>query len=402
MRETATDPPPRHRDGADYRGLSIMFLGLRGIPDVQGGIETHVENLAPALATLGYWVDVVVRSRYMRDPALKMWRGVRLRRIWSPASRRLETIVHSILGVLFAAIRRPDILHIHGIGPSLTVPLARLAGLRVVVTHHGADYDREKWGRREKAVLRMGESFGMRFANAVIVITRGLSDLVYRTYGRATTIIPNGVPRCEPLASTAALEQFDLHAGRYVLCVGRLVPEKRQVDLIAAFARAHLPDWKLVLVGGADHDSPYSQEVTALVARTANVVATGVQTGQALAELYSHAGLFVLPSSHEGLPISLLEAMSYRLPVLVSDIAPHLELGLDSWSYFPMGNVDALAAKLDENAAHPWSPEQRNAIRDRVRREFDWNSIARETAALYERIAAGLPATGSDQASAKA
>jgi len=399
MREIMTDPD---RGEADPAALRIMFLGLRGIPGVQGGIETHVEHLAPALAELGYLVDVIVRSRYMLDPALTTWRGVRLHRIWSPNSRRLETIVHSILGVLYAAIRRPDILHIHGIGPSLTVPLARLAGLRVVVTHHGTDYDREKWARKEKAVLRWGESLGMRFANAVIVITRGLGALVSGKYGRTATIIPNGVPRCEPVATVAALDRFGLAAGRYVLCVGRLVPEKRQLDLVEAFARSHLSDWKLVLVGGADHDSPYSEKLREVAAATPNVVAAGTQTGQALAELYSHAGLFVLPSSHEGLPISLLEAMSYGLPVVVSDIPPHLELELEPWSYFHLGDVDALAAKMDEIAIHPWSSEKREAIRDRVRREYDWGHIARETATLYEDVAAGRSQNRARQPSVKA
>lgn len=367
--------------------LRIMFLGLRGFPGVQGGIETHVEHLAPALVMLGYSVAVTVRSRYMRENALKEWRGVRFLRVWSPKSHRLETIVHSFLGVLLAAVRRPDILHIHGVGPALTVPLARLAGLKVVVTHHGADYEREKWGAVEKAVLRTGESLGVRCANAVIVISKGLQDLVARKYHREARIIPNGVSNDGPVASETALRQFDLQAGQYVLCVGRLVPEKRQVDLIEAFAACRLPGWKLVLVGGADHDSPYAAKLRDLAATTPGVVTTGVQTGQALAELYSHAGLFVLPSSHEGLPISVLEAMSYGLPVLVSDIGPHLELALAEDQYFKLGDTADLAARMTHLATAAWPAEKRRSVREHVLRKYDWHHIAEETAALYDRVA---------------
>lgn len=367
--------------------LQVMILDLRGFPGVQGGIETHVEHLAPALVMLGYSVAVTVRSRYMRANPLKEWKGVRLLRIWSPRSRRLETIVHSVLGVLLAAVRRPDILHIHGVGPALTVPLARLAGLKVVVTHHGADYDREKWGKVEKTALRAGESFGMRCANAIIVISRGLQELVARKYHREAQVIPNGVATNGPVASDVALREFDLQAGQYVLCVGRLVPEKRQIDLIEAFAACGLPGWKLVLVGGADHESPYDRKLRALAAATPGVVTTGVQTGQALAELYSHAGLFVLPSSHEGLPISVLEAMSYGLPVLVSDIAPHLELDLDRDQYFRLGDIADLSAHITQLATADWPAEKRRSVRDHVLRKYDWHHIAEETAAVYDHVA---------------
>jgi glycosyltransferase involved in cell wall biosynthesis len=336
---------------------------------------------------LGYSVAVTVRSRYMRQNPFKEWRGVRFLRIWSPRSRRLETIVHSVLGVLLAAIRRPDILHIHGVGPALTAPLARLAGLRVVVTHHGADYEREKWGAMEKAALRAGEGLGMRCANAIIVISRGLQELVARKYHREARIIPNGVSNDGPVATEDALRLFDLQAGQYVLCVGRLVPEKRQIDLIEAFAACRLPGWKLVLVGGADHQSPYDLRLRELAAATPGVVTTGVQTGQALAELYSHAGLFVLPSSHEGLPISLLEAMSYGLPVLVSDIAPHLELELDRDQYFRLGDIPDLTAHMTELATADWTAEKRRSVRDHVMRKYNWHHIAEETAALYDDVA---------------
>ncbi|HET7608093.1 MAG TPA: glycosyltransferase, partial [Gammaproteobacteria bacterium] len=142
--------------------MRIMVLGLRGIIDVQGGIETHARRLYPLLARLGCDVEIVQRSPYYpRQGRRREWRGIALTYIWSPKTRVVETAVHTLLGVLYAAIKRPDVLHLHAVGPGLLAPLARLFGLRVVVTHHGADYEREKWGPLAKAVLRTGERLGV-------------------------------------------------------------------------------------------------------------------------------------------------------------------------------------------------------------------------------------------------
>jgi glycosyltransferase involved in cell wall biosynthesis len=363
--------------------LRVMMLGLRGFPGVQGGVEAHAEHLCPLLSELACSVEVVVRSPYMPGDRGADWKGVRYLRIWSPRSRALETVVHSFLGVLAAAWRRPDVLHFHAIGPALMVPLARLLGLHVVVTHHGPDYDREKWGRFARLVLRAGEACGMRFCNRRIVISRTIRNLVRDKYGLDSYVIPNGIDLPELPSSSSTLEGFGLTPGRYVLTVGRLVPEKRHKDLIAAYAAAKLNGWKLLVIGASDHPDAYSAEVAALVRATPGVIFAGFQTGLALRELYAHAGVFVLPSSHEGLPIALLEALSYGLPVLASDIPAHLEIGLDEKHYFPLGDVDALATRLELFARMHWPPAQRESTRRWVADRYDWHSVVEQTIRVY-------------------
>jgi glycosyltransferase involved in cell wall biosynthesis len=220
--------------------LRVMMLGFRGFPGVQGGVEAHAEHLCQLLRELDCDVEVVVRSAYVPHDRGNEWKGVRYLRIWSPKSRALETIVHSFLGVLAAAWRRPQVLHIQAIGPALMAPLARLLGLHVVVTHHGPDYNREKWGRFAKTVLRTGEAWGMRFCNRRIVISRTIRNLIRDKYGLESYVIPNGVDLPELPSSTSALQTFGLTQGRYVLTVSRMVPEKRHKDLIAAYATARL------------------------------------------------------------------------------------------------------------------------------------------------------------------
>jgi glycosyltransferase involved in cell wall biosynthesis len=366
--------------------LRVMVLGLRGIPNVQGGIETHVEHLYPRLVTLGCSVDVICRTPYV-DAEKRQFGAIRLRHIWSPQRPGLEAFVHSLLGVIYAGFSRPDILHIHGIGPAAVTPLARLFGLRVVVTHHGPDYDRDKWGPLARAALRFGERMGMRYANARIVISKVIADLVRSRHGRDSVLIPNGVVVPELEAGTEHVLGFGLEPGKYFLQVSRIVPEKRQLELIEAFRLAQPAGWKLALVGGLGADS-YSKRVRAAAAETDGVVLTDFLTGAPLRQVYSHAGAFVLPSSHEGLPIAMLEALSYGLPVIASDIPANLEVGLPATSYFRMGDVEALLSALDGVITAIEQIETRDARRQFVEANFDWHRIAEQTLAVYRSVSA--------------
>lgn len=361
--------------------MRVFAIGLRGFPNVQGGVETHAEHIYPLLVALGCQVEVAVRTPYVPAAAAGAWKGVTFRRIWSPKSSGLEAIVHTFLSVLYAGITRPDVVHIHAIGPALMVPLARLLGLRVVVTHHGPDYDRQKWGKASKFVLKLGERFGMCASNGRIVISQVIQRLVETKYGKSSALIPNGVTLPVLPHECNTLNDFGLTPGRYILLVSRLVPEKRHLDLIQAFQKAALPGWKLAIVGGADHQNAYSQQV--LAAADSAIICTGFQSGAGLAQLYGHAGFFVLPSSHEGLPIAMLEALSYGLPVVASDIAANLEVGLPAENYFPLGDVDALAARLRSFAAVEKHQSESDERRAWVIGHYDWRVIAGQTFAVY-------------------
>lgn len=364
------------------RPLRVTVLGLRGFPGIQGGIETHAEHLYPALARMGCEVEVIVRSPYWQESAPR-WPGIRFRRLWSPRSAGVEALVHSLLGVLYAAVRRPDILHIHAIGPSIVTPLARLLGLRVVVTHHGADYEREKWGRLARLVLRTGEALGMRFANGRIVITATIRDAIRRKYGVDAAVIANGVRIPQRPATTEALTRFGLAPGRFLLSVSRMVPEKRHLDIIDAFERAAPRGWKLALVGGIEPEDDYIRSVRRRAAANPDIVLTGLQTGVPLGELFANAGLFVLASSHEGLPIALLEAISFGLPVLASNIPANREVGLPEERYFPLADVAALTERITGLTAPDSSACVTDGWWELLRQRYDWNRIAAQTLGVY-------------------
>lgn len=364
------------------RPIRVMMLGLRGFPGVQGGVETHAEHLCPLLVELGCDVTVLVRSQHQPSDVGPEWRGVKFVSLWAPKQKGLEAFLHSFLGTLYAAVKRPDILHIQAIGPAIMTLPARLLGLRVVVTHHSQNYDHQNWGALARFIFQIGERWGMRWSNGRIVISKVLADLVRDKHDVEPALIPNGVVLPQLPDSTTTLDAFNLTSGHYVLLVGRLVPEKRHLDLIAAFEQANLPGWKLVLVGDSDHPDAYQRELMKKAAET-GVVMTGFLRGLALQELYAHAGLFVLPSSHEGLPIALLEALSYGLPVLASDIPANLEIGLPAEQYFPLGDVDALADRIKQQLIKCLPSVARESRREWVRERYDWNDIARKTLDLY-------------------
>jgi glycosyltransferase involved in cell wall biosynthesis len=271
-------------------------------------------------------------------------------------------------------------------------------GLRVIVTHHGPDYDRDKWGTFPRWVLRTGESLGMRYSHNRIAISRVIQELIRCKYGRSSELIPNGSVPVSPQTDAREIERFGLQRGRYFLQVSRVVPEKRQLDLIRAFSLARpegcaRPDgWKLVLVGGVGTDR-YSQEVrSAAQAAEGAVILAGFQRGMPLEQFYSHAGAFVLPSSHEGLPIAILEALSYGLPVIASDIPANREINLDAGSYFPVGDIPALAQRLTDIARTPRSDAAREARRRWVADTYDWDRIVRQTYAVYSQVLGQSPA----------
>jgi glycosyltransferase involved in cell wall biosynthesis len=372
----------------------IYIFGFRGFPGVQGGVETHVENLAPQLASMGLGVTACVRSPYVDKKSSVEWKGVRLLRLWTVRSTYFEALLHSLICALVAGVRRPQVVHVQGIGPALATPLLRLLGLRVIVTHHGEDYNREKWGWVARNVLRFGEALGMRFAHKRIAISRSIEKLIAAKYGKSCEVIPNGVVFPDLPSQSDKVIELGLEPHRYVLTVGRLVPEKRQMDLLRAFSDAELGDWKLAIVGSIDHRNKYADLLASEAAVAENVVMAGFQSGETLRQLYAHAGLFVLPSSHEGLPIVLLEALSYGVPVLVSDIPSNLEVvDDDAARVFKMGDIAELSAKISALSGLKLDAAEREAIRRDCACRFDWTEIARKTSAAYDELTGSKPAS---------
>lgn len=346
-----------------------------------GGIETHCEQLYSELSKEVDEIVVLARSPYV-SKAFYFKDNVRVIPVFTIRNKLLETFLHTFLCIIYARIViKPDVLHIHAIGPGLFAPFAKLLGFKVLVTHHGADYNRKKWNNFAKRLLRFGELLVVKYADRVAIVGASLTaalKIQYPENACKLNFVPNGCP--SPLqhtltAETNVPEDIMVEAGKYILFVGRLVPEKGIHDLINAFTVANLTDTKLLIVGSVDFEDKYSKQLKQN--SSDEVIFAGRRTGQDLISIYRGAKLFVLPSYHEGLPIVALEALSMDVPILLSNIPPHMDIGLPSNNYFELGNIEALAKQLN---LEPQKIVGKKAILEK----YDWSRIAARTKQLLE------------------
>ncbi|MHA2938271.1 glycosyltransferase family 4 protein [Vibrio sp. RC27] len=365
----------------------IAVIGLRGIPGIMGGIETHCEKLYPLVKELDPDLDITVycRKSYVFDRI--PYKGINRISIFSTKNKNIETLLHTFLSILHARfIKNIRIVHIHAIGPGLLSPFAKLLGMKVIVTHHGADYNRQKWGPFAKFALKAGEFLCVKFASRVLIVSNSLSNKLSAVYKSDNMFfVPNGVKNIEFEPSACSIDDDVLslinndNSPGYILAVGRLVPEKGYHDLVEAYKKLTNKKYKLVIVGDADHPNFYSKGLIAN--QSDDILFLGRRSGATLDILYRKASLFILPSYHEGLPVVALEAVSYGLPILLSNIDENSDIGLNHPSYFNVGNVDELSAKLGVDNFDAYKSDY-EIILDK----YDWKKIAKSLVGHYEDI----------------
>jgi glycosyltransferase involved in cell wall biosynthesis len=371
--------------------MRIAMIGQRGIPATFGGVEHHVEELGSRLAERGHQVTVYSRSNYTSERHT-MYRGMRPRYLPTVSSKHLDAIVHSTLSTVDAMLTKSDIVHYHAVGPGLPAVLPRyVSGAKVVLTVHGLDAERAKWSRSAQLVLRSAQWMSARVPDATIVVSRDLAEHFHRRYDRTTWYVPNGVADPIHRRPDAIRRRFGLRGRDYILFVGRLVPEKAPDLLLRAFSSVD-GDTKLVLVGGSSFTDDYVRGLRSQAASDPRVILPGYVYGDLLEELYSNAAVFVLPSLLEGLPLTLLEAASYGIPVVASDIPPHVEIvGSDG----PGRRLVAVGDEggLSRTLAHTLgSQDTERAGADAFGREvlatYRWDEVVDATEEVYRSVTA--------------
>lgn len=370
--------------------MKIALIGQKGIPAKSGGVEKHVEKLAERLVALGHEVTVYTRPHYT-DKALREWRGVRLVSLPSIPTKHLDAITHTFVATLHALFQRYDVIHYHGIGPATLAFIPRIfkRSALVVATFHSRDYFHKKWGKAAKWFLRVAETLICLVPEKTIGISRGIVEYAKERHGTQVVYIPNGAEG-ERVESTRFLGAFGLKEKRYLLVVSRLVEHKGVHHLVRAFQdledTGKLPNnYKLAIVGAHAATPEYEARLKAMSADRDNILFLGEQTGTALAELFSHASVFVQPSEEEGLSIALLEAMSYGLPVVASDIPGNEEALGGAGAYFTSKSVDSLKSELAALINRPEDMETFGKLaRLRAQNVYGWESIAKRTVETYE------------------
>lgn len=353
---------------------SIYVFGTRGFPGVQGGVEKHCEYLYGELQDQ-YVITVFRRKAFLTSESSKQIENINFVDLPSTRIKGFESFFHSLLCSFYCIIKRPAIVHIHNIGPGMFIPLLRVFKLKVVLTYHSANYEHDKWGWLSKRILKLSEWLAVNFASKVIFVNEKQLKRFNQGIQRKSLCIPNGVYLKPILRQTDYIEQLGLKSRKYILSVGRITQEKGFDYLLDAFLLAHV-DVKLVLVGGVDHPTHYSRLVHQK-AHQAQVVMAGYVDGENLQQLYSHACLFVLPSYNEGFPLVLLEAMSYQLPILASNILANKQLPLGENDFFEVGNVLDLMSKIQQKLAVDFRLQQFQL------QDYTWKNVADQVDKVY-------------------
>lgn len=358
----------------------------------EGGIEIVVKELCTRMARMGCQVTCYNRSGHHVSGAeydntdQREYQGICQKYVPTIEQKGLAAVSSSFFAAIFCALGKYDVVHIHAEGPAFFAWLPKLFGKRVIVTIHGIDWQREKWksgfGSR---FIRQGERNAVKYADEIIVLSKSVQDYFSDTYGRTTRFIPNGVNPPELKAAEHITAKYGLTKDSYILFLGRLVPEKGIRYLIEAFKHVHT-DKKLVIAGGSSDTDSFMKEMEDLAKEDGRILFTGFVQGQMLEELYSNAYIYTLPSDLEGMPLSLLEAMSYGNCCLVSDIPECAEVVEDKALIFRKSDVNDLREKLQDACDHPEKIKKyKEQAADFICGKYNWDDVAEETIKLYRR-----------------
>lgn len=371
--------------------MKIAMIGHKRIPSREGGVEIVVDKLSTQLVKRGHTVVAYNRKghhvsgrEFESGSSRKEYNGIRLKTVFTFENSKLNAIVYSVLAAIRASFSRFDVIHFHAEGPASMCFLPKLFGKRVVVTIHGLDWQRSKWGGFATKFLKFGEKTAAKYADEIIVLSKNVQQYFLDTYGRKTVYIPNGIEKPEIKDDSLIKEKFGIEKDGYILFLGRLVPEKGVHYLIDAYKKTYTQK-QLVIAGGSSHTSEYMQGLKEQAKDDNRIIFTDFVQGEMLEELYSNAYIYCLPSDLEGMPLSLLEAMSYGNCCLTSDIPECTEVCGDYAVSFKKSDVDDLHVKLQmllEDSRNVEKYKQNSA--DYICGKFSWDDIVTQTLKLYK------------------
>lgn len=370
--------------------LNICMLGHKRVPSREGGIEIVVEELSTRMVALGHEVTCYNRGGHhvsgqeFDDKKRMKYRGIKLKTVPTINLKGIAAMSSSFFAAIMATFGKFDVVHFHAEGPCAMLWLPKLFGKRCVATIHGLDHQRAKWGKLASTYIMLGEKCAAKFADEIIVLSGGVQKYFKDTYNRETKFIPNGVNRPEIRDVDLIRDKFGLEKDSYILFLGRLVPEKGIQYLIEAFKEVHT-DKKLVIAGGSSDTDEFANELKELASGDERIIFTGFVQGQLLDELYSNAYLYTLPSDLEGMPLSLLEAMSYGNCCLVSDIAECTEVVEDQALLFKKSDTEDLREKLQWSVNHADKvKEYKDKAANFICNKYSWDDVAERTLKLYQ------------------
>ena len=374
--------------------MKVAMIGHKRIPSREGGVEIVVEELSTRLAKHGYEVDVYNRKgKNVQDKnadkdkeKLKNYKNVRIITIPTINKKGIDALLYSFLASIKALFGKYDVIHYHAEGSCAMLWIPHIFRKKIIVTIHGLDWQRSKWGGLATKYIKFGEKLAAKYANEIIVLSKGVQQYFKEIYNRDTNLIPNGVSAPIIREPNIIKEKYGLNKDEYILFLARIVPEKGLHYLIEAYSQINT-DKKLVIAGGASHTNDYLKEIEKMANKDNRIIMTGFVQGKELEELFSNCYLYCLPSDVEGMPISLLEAMSYGCRCLVSDIEENIQVTEDYATSFKKGNIEDLKIKLDMELTKKIKKDLK--LQEYIIEKYSWDKNVNQTINLYKKTQNG-------------
>ena len=367
----------------------IVMLGQKRVPSREGGVEIVVEELAVRMAERGYDVTCInrkghhVSGKQYDGEKIQLYKGIKLKTVPTIDKKGFVAMSASVTGAFMAALGKYDIVHFHAEGPCVMLWLPKMFGKKCIATIHGLDHKRAKWGKLASLYIMLGEKCAVRFADHIIVLSKNVQDYFKKKYDRETVLIPNGVNKPNIRTADEISTQYGLVKNDYILYLGRLVPEKGLEYLVKAFKFVKT-EKKLVIAGGSSDTEEFEQKIRNIAKEDTRILFTGFVQGKILDELYSNAYMYVLPSDLEGMPLSLLEAMSYGNCCLVSDIEECISVTEDKALSFKKGDIIELGKKLQYACDNPEIVyKMKSEASEYICNKYNWDEVVDKTLELY-------------------
>ena len=372
--------------------LKVAMIGHKRIPSREGGIEIVVEELSTRMVKKGMEVTCYNRKgKHALDKSqkvnhIKEYKGVKLKSVLTIDVKGLAAMTSSFFGAIKILFSKNNIVHFHAEGPCAMIPIIKFfSKKKIIVTIHGLDWQRAKWGGFATKYIKFGEKMAAKYADEIIVLSENVKKYFKDTYNRETNFIPNGVNKPDIKDVDIIKDKFDLAKDSYILFLGRLVPEKGIHYLIEAYNKINT-DKKLVIAGGSSDTDTYFNELKEKAKDNKNIIFTGFVQGEELEELYSNAYIYVLPSDLEGMPLSLLEAMSYKNCCLTSDIPECKTVMDDNGVTFKKSDVNDLKEKLQYLVDNVDKVNKyKSEAQEYILKKYNWDDVVDKTIELYKK-----------------
>ncbi len=372
--------------------MKIAMVGHKRIPSREGGVEVVVEELSTRFVNNGHGVDVYNRkgknvqdkNADTQNKKIKNYKGIKIITIPTINKKGIDALIYSFFASIIVSFKKYDIIHYHAEGSCAMLWIPHLFRKRIIVTIHGLDWKRSKWGGFATKYIKFGEKLAAKYADEIIVLSKDVQNYFKKNYNRETHFIPNGVNKPQIKEASVIKQKYGLEKDNYILFLARIVPEKGLDYLIDAYKQIDT-NKKLVIAGGASHTNDYLEKIKQKALEDERIIMTGFVQGEELEELYSNCFLYCLPSDIEGMPLSLLEAMSYGRNCLVSSIKENTDVTEEYATVFKKSDVNDLKNKLQE-CLDGKNRKKFEEISEFILNKYNWNDIVEKTEELYKTI----------------